>query len=106
VKRLDTQNLDLEEIQKNSAKAADLLKTMSNQHRLLILCHLGDGELSVSQLNERVLLSQSSLSQHLAKLRQEGIVETRRESQTIYYRIATPVAMDIIGLLYENFCKQ
>ena len=102
---MDIQHLDLEEIQKNSAKAADLLKTMSNQHRLLILCHLSEGELSVSELNQRIELSQSSLSQHLAKLRQEGIVETRRESQTIYYKISAPIVMNIMVLLYENFCK-
>ena len=93
------------EIKANSQRAAALLKSMSNESRLLILCHLGTQELSVGELNERIALSQSSLSQHLAKLRQEGLVETRRESQTIYYRIATPVALKVIEILHKECCQ-
>lgn len=97
--------MDLEDVQANSKKAAALLKSMSNENRLLVLCHLGEQELSVSELNDRIALSQSSLSQHLAKLRQEGLVETRRDAQTIYYRIATPVALKVIEVLHREFCN-
>lgn len=99
------QNMSMEQMRQSAEQAAGLLKSMSNAHRLLILCHLGDGELSVTQLNESIDLSQSSLSQHLARLRQDGVVKTRRESQTIYYSIAEPVTMNIIGLLQESYCK-
>lgn len=99
------EQMSMEQMQQSAAQAAGLLKSMSNAHRLLILCHLGDGELSVSELNESIDLSQSSLSQHLARLRQDGLVKTRRESQTIYYSIAEPVTMNIIGLLQESYCR-
>ena len=92
------------DIAENAKQAEKLLKSMSNQYRLLILCHLGDQELSVSQLNEKIDLSQSALSQHLAKLRNEGLVATTRDSQTIYYRVANPVALKIIKVLYDEFC--
>lgn len=85
--------------------AASLLRALANPHRLMVLCSLVDGELSVSELNERVPLSQSALSQHLARLRQENLVGTRRESQTIYYRIADSVVLEIIETLYRRLCQ-
>ena len=100
-----TQEMSMEQMRQSAEQAAGLLKSMSNAHRLLILCHLGDAEQSVSQLNELIDLSQSSLSQHLARLRQDSLVKTRRESQTIYYSIAEPVTMNIIGLLQESYCR-
>lgn len=102
---MNVNEMDLADVQANSKKAAALLKSMSNENRLLVLCHLGETELSVTELNDRIELSQSSLSQHLAKLRQEGLVETRRVSQTIYYRIATPIALKVIEVLHKEFCK-
>ncbi|KXS39208.1 MAG: ArsR family transcriptional regulator [Halomonadaceae bacterium T82-2] len=69
------------------ANATNLLKAMANENRLRILCLLDDTELSVSELNKRLSLSQSALSQHLAILRREGLVNTRRASQTIYYSL-------------------
>jgi len=84
--------------------AADLLKALGNPHRLLILCTLGDGELSVGTLNARIPLSQSALSQHLAVLRDEGIVDRRRESQNIYYSVRPGPALDVIHALYGHFC--
>jgi len=99
-------NMTMEEMQVNAADAAQLLKAMSNEHRLLILCHLGQSELSVGQLNDLVALSQSSLSQHLARLRKDGLVNTRRESQTIYYSIAQPAIMKIIEVLHREYCGQ
>lgn len=92
------------DIAENAKQAEKLLKSISNQYRLMILCHLGDQELSVTQLNEKIELSQSALSQHLAKLRNEGLVSTTRNSQTIYYRVINPVALKIIKVLYDEFC--
>lgn len=96
--------LDLSQITEQSARAADLLKILSNQHRLLILCHLIEGELCVSDLEQRLTISQSSLSQHLARLRQQGLVEFRKQSTTVYYRLADPNVGKILGTLYEIFC--
>lgn len=86
--------------------AARLLKAMANEHRLMILCRLGEGEFSAGALLEETTLSQSALSQHLAVLREEGLVETRRESQTIFYRISDPAAVKVIATLAEIFCPE
>lgn len=95
---------DLQEMEVHACEAARLLKAMANEHRLLILCHLAEGELSVGDLNRRMDLSQSSLSQHLAVLRQMGLVETRREAQTVYYRLAAGPAVEIMHTLYGVYC--
>lgn len=93
-------------MQKNSAEAARFLKNISNEQRLLILCILHEEELSVGQLNDLLPdLSQSALSQHLALLRKEGFVTTRRDSQTIYYSLSSTEAAQIIHLLHKLFCK-
>lgn len=102
MKRL--QEIDIAELRGNAGQAAELLKAMSNENRLLILCHLGEKELSVSELNQYIDLSQSSLSQHLARLRNDGLVKTRRESQTIYYSIANQSVVRLIGFLQQEFC--
>ena len=89
----------------NAADAAALLKALSNEHRLLVLCHLAaEGELPVGALVERLGLSQTALSQHLAKLRGEGLVVFRREAQTLHYRVADPRAERLLALLHEMFC--
>ncbi|MEW6167648.1 MAG: metalloregulator ArsR/SmtB family transcription factor [Pseudomonadota bacterium] len=93
-----------EEMARHAGDAAALLKSLANPHRLAILCVLGEGELSVGALNERVPLSQSALSQHLAVLRAEGLVSTRRESQTIYYSVRPGPALDILRVLHAHFC--
>lgn len=98
--------IDITEMRENAGQAADLLKAMSNQNRLLILCHLGEKEMSVNELNNFVDLSQSSLSQHLARLRQDNLVKTRRESQTIFYSIANPSVVKLISFLHSEFCAQ
>ena len=90
---------------RHADKAADLLKALANPNRLQILCVLGEGELSVSALNERIPLSQSALSQHLAVLRSDGLVRTRRESQTIYYSVSPGPALDVIQVLHGHFCR-
>lgn len=88
-------------------KAANLLKAMSNECRLLVLCHLAEsGELSVGQLVDRVGLSQSALSQHLAKLRDEDLVATRKEAQTVFYRVCEPKAGQLLALLHDLFCPE
>ncbi len=85
-------------------QTADLLKIMANENRLMILCTLMSQEMSVSELNSHIPLSQSALSQHLAVLRRDQIVETRRESQTIYYRVKSPEVSKLLNVLREIFC--
>jgi len=97
---------DWEILQGNAAQAVTLLKALSNECRLIILCNLLSGEMSVSQLNGTVDLSQSALSQHLARLRNDGLVSVRKEAQTVYYRIISPNVERLIGLMYEIYCKQ
>jgi DNA-binding transcriptional ArsR family regulator len=88
-----------------AAQAAQLLKLLANENRLLILCRLAlKGEVSVGDLGEAVDLSQSALSQHLAKMRDDGLVATRREAQTVYYRIADPNAAQLLALLKTIYC--
>lgn len=84
--------------------AADLLRAMGNAHRLQVLCILADREMSVSELNETIPLSQSALSQHLARLRNDGLVRTRREGQVIYYSVMPGPALSVIGVLQQYFC--
>ncbi|WP_458526292.1 ArsR/SmtB family transcription factor [Onishia taeanensis] len=86
--------------------ATSLLKAMANENRLRILCLLDDAELSVSELNARLSLSQSALSQHLAILRREGMVTTRRASQTIYYSLKGDQARGVIAALSHLFLDQ
>jgi DNA-binding transcriptional ArsR family regulator len=94
----------LEEMRIHAADAAGLMKALGNESRLMILCMLAEGERSVGDLNETVALSQSALSQQLARLRSQGLVETRRESQTIYYSLATGPADRVIHLLHDIYC--
>ena len=97
-------DIDLELLKDSARKASDLLKALSNESRLLVLCNLTTGEKSVGQLQRQVGLSQSALSQHLARLREDGLVRTRRESQTIYYSLAGEAASRVIAVLYELYC--
>ena len=100
----DLSRFDLAMFEESAGRAATLLRLLGNEKRLMLLCQLADGELSVSEMQARVGLSQSALSQHLALLREEGIVATRRESQSIYYRIVDHAAMRVIETLAELFC--
>lgn len=97
---------DLAHMASHADEAAQMLKSLANEHRLLILCQLSTGECSVGELNERIPLSQSALSQHLSVLRREAFVTTRRESQTIYYDLAKGPATRVIKLLHDIYCKQ
>ncbi len=96
--------IDLERIQDNARRASTLLKAMSNQHRLMILCQLVPGEKCVGELERIVGLSQSALSQHLARLRRDNLVATRREAQTIHYSLAGEEASAVIETLYGLYC--
>ena len=88
-----------------AADAASFLKTLAHEGRLMILCHLGTGEKSVGELEALLNMRQAAVSQMLARLRDEGLVETRRDSKQIYYRLASEEAQQMIGLLYEMFCS-
>jgi DNA-binding transcriptional ArsR family regulator len=85
--------------------AAEFLKQLANPRRLMILCELLQGERSVGALEPVIGLSQSALSQHLAKLREAALVATRRESQTIYYSLADPGVGQVIAALYDLYCR-
>jgi len=87
-----------------SETAAGLLSAMANQSRLMIMCHLLNEELTVGELAERVGLNQSPLSQHLARLRALGLVKTRREGQSIYYRLASKEVEAVLTTLYGIYC--
>jgi len=94
----------LEGMQDHAIEAATFLKALANDQRLLMLCCLIDGALSVGEINARVPLSQSALSQHLGVLREAGLVTTTRKSQTVHYALAQGPALDIMEILYSAFC--
>jgi ArsR family transcriptional regulator, virulence genes transcriptional regulator len=96
--------MNLQELQSKAGDAEALLKAVANRNRLVILCELLKGERSVSALQGAIGLSQSALSQHLARLREDELVATRRKSQTIYYSLASQRVTRLIGLLYELYC--
>ena len=99
-----TPGLDGKAMRRHVGKAARLMRALSSEHRLMVLCALSAQELSVGQLNALVRLSPSALSQHLAVLRREKLVRTRREAQTIHYRLAPGIALEVVQLLYEHYC--
>lgn len=97
-------NGDPSVLQENARRGSTLLKAMSNEHRLMILCQLLRGEMNVGQLEGIVGLSQSALSQHLARLRKDDLVKTRREAQTIFYSLKGPEAEAVLQALYNLYC--
>jgi len=96
--------MTVEAMTPHAEQAATLLRALANEQRLMILCNLAGGELSVGELNERVPLSQSALSQHLAVLRECGIVTTRRSGQTVHYSLADGPASRVVETLHEIYC--
>lgn len=96
--------LDAASMRRHAGDAAKLLKALANEKRLQILCLLVERERSVGELNDLLDLSQSALSQHLAVFREDGIVSTRREAQTIYYGLADGPARALLGTLHDVFC--
>jgi DNA-binding transcriptional ArsR family regulator len=98
-------SMQAEKLRDKAAPASALLKAMSNRHRLMILCHLLGGELCVGDMEQLVGVSQSALSQHLARLRRDSLVTTRRDAQTIYYSLAGQEARAVLEALYRLFCQ-
>ncbi|VTZ27982.1 putative DNA-binding transcriptional regulator [Methylocella tundrae] len=96
--------MNLDELASRAGNAEIFLKALANRHRLMILCELHKREQSVGVLHGAIGLSQSALSQHLARLREDELVTTRRESQMIYYSLASKEANEVIALLYDLFC--
>ncbi|MEY4588147.1 MAG: hypothetical protein RL497_223 [Pseudomonadota bacterium] len=93
-----------QDLQQHAQAAAAMLKALANEHRLMILCTLLEGEMSVGTLNARLPLSQSALSQHLASLRAAGLVCTRKEAQTVFYQVASAPARLLLATLHSIYC--
>lgn len=96
--------IDPRQMAKAAQKASDLMKTLGHKDRLMVLCHLSSGEKSVGELAGLLDIPQSPLSQHLARMRKENLVVTRREAQTIYYSIASDEAASFVELMHELYC--
>ncbi|SPY09219.1 ArsR/SmtB family transcription factor [Oligella urethralis] len=98
-------NIEAKDLETLSKDAADFIKTLGNPHRLLILCLLAENaEMSVGQIHQYSSLSQSALSQHIAIMRKEGLIDYRRQAQTLYYRIIDERVFKIVTSLKEIFC--
>lgn len=110
---MDLQQLDktahsdeLERMVGNANRAADFLKALAHESRLMILCILAEGEKSVGELEDILALRQPTVSQQLARLRADGLVSTRRDGKAIYYNLASDEARVVIGAIYDVFCKK
>jgi ArsR family transcriptional regulator len=102
-----TKDQKLSDFALEAGRAAAVMKSLSNEARLLVLCHLSEAsELSAGELTRRVGLGQSALSQHLARLRENGLVTTRKEAQTVFYRVAEPKVRRVLALLHELYCPE
>ncbi len=97
--------MDIELMQTQAGQAVGLLKALANENRLLILCHLQERELSVGEINDCLGLSQSALSQHLAILRRDGLVSTRKAAQTVFYSLKSEEVRAVIGVLHGLYCR-
>ncbi len=98
--------MDLERMQNSAKTASDLLKLLGHPDRLMVLCQLKNGEQSVGQLSKSVGIKQSALSQHLARMRHLGVVDSRRDAQTIYYCLSGEKVTRIVSLVYELYCGE
>ncbi len=106
-KNLLKPSMDLATFESHAGRVAELLKALGNRRRLMVMCKLAEhGEMTVGDLAEEVALSQSALSQHLARMRAEGLVAFRRESQALWYRIADPRCETLLATLYELYCTK
>jgi len=97
--------MEFKAMERAAGRAAGLLRALANEHRLLILCQLAGGERGAGELVDAIALSQSAVSQHLARLRQDGLVSTRREGQAIFYALASAEVRRIIETLYDLYCR-
>ena len=98
--------IDAQQMADAAGQASELMKTLGHKDRLMVLCHLTSGEKSVGELASLLDIPQSPLSQHLARMRKESMVKTRREAQTIYYSIASNEAARIVALMHELYCRR
>jgi len=101
---MDTSTLDLEKMKTAASTACRLMKVLSNPDRLMLLCQLSQGEKRVGELEEILGIVQPTLSQQLTVLRDEELVSTRREGKNIYYQIASPQALAVMNVLFDQFC--
>lgn len=99
-----TDTISLAEMMESAQAASDFLKSLANENRLLILCMLAEGERSVTELEGLLDLRQPAVSQQLARLRADDLVQTRRDGKAIYYSLASEEAREVIQLLYRLFC--
>lgn len=102
---MDTATLDLEKMRTSASQACRLMKVLALPDRLMLLCQLSQGEKRVGELEEILGIVQPTLSQQLTVLREEGLVTTRREGKNIYYQIASPQALAVMNVLFEQFCR-
>jgi DNA-binding transcriptional ArsR family regulator len=102
---MDTATLDLDKMKASAGHACRLLKVLANPDRLMLLCQLTQGEKRVGELEEILGIVQPTLSQQLTVLREEALVTTRRDGKNIYYQIASPQALAVMTVLYEQFCS-
>lgn len=98
--------IDLASMKSGARDAAALMRALAHEGRLMVMCALCSREYSVGELAEVTGLSQSALSQHLARLRSDGLVATRREAQTVYYRLIDPTVKPIVRILHKSYCPQ
>ena len=101
---MDTSTLDLDKMKASASNACRLMKVLSNPDRLMLLCQLSQGEKRVGELEEILGIVQPTLSQQLTVLRDEELVTTRRDGKNIYYQIASPQALAVMNVLFEQFC--
>ena len=102
---MDTSTLDLDKMKASASNACRLMKVLSNPDRLMLLCQLSQGEKRVGELEEILGIVQPTLSQQLTVLREEELVTTRRDGKSIYYQIASPQALAVMNVLFDQFCK-
>jgi len=102
---MHTTTLDLEKMKISAGKACQMMKVLSNPDRLMLLCQLSQGEKRVGELEEILGILQPTLSQQLTVLREEELVTTRRDGKNIYYQIASPQALAVMNVLFDQFCK-
>jgi DNA-binding transcriptional ArsR family regulator len=96
--------MNLKQMRETAPRVSELMKVLSNEHRLMILCQLAEGEKSVGELAELLNVRQAALSQQLALLRKDGMVHTRRQAQNVFYSLAREDVRSLMGFLYETYC--
>lgn len=97
--------MNLKHVRETAPRVSELMKVLSNEHRLMILCQLAEGEKSVGELAELLSVRQAALSQQLALLRKDGMVRTRRQAQNVFYSLAREDVRSLMGFLYETYCS-